>query len=150
MARTSMSSGSTPGPTTRRGWRRPRSLATNRPGANRRAIARGGGVRDERGTTGPDDDLSPAAKTRGPLPRGIMTYFWRVLHYLRPYWRLAVGSVIITIASVAASLLTPWPLKILVDNVLGSQPVPSILAGSSPGGATARSCWPWSSSAACS
>ena len=57
-----------------------------------------------------------------------MTYFWRVLHYLRPYWKLAVGSVIITIASVAAGLLTPWPLKILVDNVLGSQPVPTILA----------------------
>ena len=77
-----------------------------------------------------------------------MKYFWRVFRYLRPYWKLAVGSVIITIASVAAGLLMPWPLKILVDNVLGSQPVPTILAG--PGGATARSCWPWSSSAACS
>jgi ATP-binding cassette, subfamily B, bacterial len=57
-----------------------------------------------------------------------MKYFWRVLHYLRPYWKLACGSVLITIASVAASLLTPWPLKILVDNVLGSQPLPPILA----------------------
>ena len=80
-----------------------------------------------------------------------MTYFWRVLRYLRPYWKLAFGSVIITIASAAASLLMPWPLKLLVDNVLGSQPVPPILAGLLPaGGATARSCWPWSSSAACS
>ena len=58
-----------------------------------------------------------------------MTYFWRVLHYLRPYWRRALASVIITIASAAASLLTPWPLKLLVDNVLGNQPIPSILAG---------------------
>jgi ATP-binding cassette, subfamily B, bacterial len=57
-----------------------------------------------------------------------MKYFWRILRYLRPYWKLAVGSVIITLASVAAGLLVPWPLKILVDNVLGSQPVPSILA----------------------
>ena len=57
-----------------------------------------------------------------------MTYFWRVLRYLRPYWKLACGSVIILIASVAASLLMPWPLKILVDNVLGSQPIPPILA----------------------
>ncbi len=61
-----------------------------------------------------------------------MTYFWRVLRYLRPYWKLAVGSVIITIASAAASLLVPWPLKLLVDNVLGSQPVPPILAGLLP------------------
>ena len=67
-----------------------------------------------------------------------MTYFWRVLHYLRPYWKLAFGSVIITIASAAASLLTPWPLKLLVDNVLGSQPIPPILAGLSPYGGDDR------------
>ncbi len=65
-----------------------------------------------------------------------MTYFWRVLRYLRPYWKLAVGSVIITIASVAAGLLIPWPLKILVDNVLGSQPVPPILARAGGGDRT--------------
>jgi ATP-binding cassette, subfamily B, bacterial len=58
-----------------------------------------------------------------------MTYFWRILHYLRPYWTRALASVIITIASAAASLLTPWPLKLLVDNVLGNQPIPLILAG---------------------
>jgi ABC-type multidrug transport system fused ATPase/permease subunit len=63
-----------------------------------------------------------------------MKYFWRVLHYLRPYWKLAAGSVIITLASVVASLLTPWPLKLLVDNVLGGQPVPPILAGLAPAG----------------
>ena len=54
-----------------------------------------------------------------------MTYFWRVLRYLRPYWKLAVGSVIITIASAAASLLMPWPLKLLVDNVLGEPAGPA-------------------------
>jgi ATP-binding cassette subfamily B protein len=67
-----------------------------------------------------------------------MKYFWRVLHYLRPYWKLACGSVVITIASVAASLLTPWPLKVLVDNVLGSQPIPSILARFAGSGAQDR------------
>jgi ATP-binding cassette subfamily B protein len=58
-----------------------------------------------------------------------MKYFWRVLHYLRPYWKLACGSVIITIASVAAGLLMPWPLKLLVDNVLGNEPIPTVLSG---------------------
>jgi ATP-binding cassette, subfamily B, bacterial len=57
-----------------------------------------------------------------------MTYFWRVLRYLKPYWGLAVASVIITVASAAAGLLLPWPLKILVDNVLGSEPLSPILA----------------------
>ncbi len=63
-----------------------------------------------------------------------MTYFWRMLPYLRPYWKLAIGSVIITIASAAASLLMPWPLKLLVDNVLGGQPMPSLLASLDGGG----------------
>jgi ATP-binding cassette, subfamily B, bacterial len=67
-----------------------------------------------------------------------MIYFWRVLHYLRPYWNLAVGSVIITVASAAASLLVPWPLKLLVDNVLGSQPIPPFLSGLVPAGAGDR------------
>src|SRR4051812_12711559 len=119
-----MSSGSTPGPITRRGWRRTRSLATNRPRFNHHAIACGGGILDERGTNGSHDNLIPATNERGPLPRGIMTYFWRILPYLRPYWKLASGSVIITIASAVASLLVPWPLKLLVDNVLGGQPMP--------------------------
>ena len=57
-----------------------------------------------------------------------MSYFWRVLRYLKPYGWLAFASVLITVASVAASLLMPWPLKLLVDNVLGGQPIPSILA----------------------
>jgi ATP-binding cassette subfamily B protein len=67
-----------------------------------------------------------------------MIYFWRILHYLRPYWRRALASVIITIAGAAASVLVPWPLKLLVDNVLGSQPVPPILAGFSPSGGSDR------------
>ena len=37
-------------------------------------------------------------------------------------------------------LLVPWPLKILVDSVLGSQPPPAPSRGASPGW-TGRSCW---------
>jgi ATP-binding cassette subfamily B protein len=54
-------------------------------------------------------------------------YFLRSLHYLRPHWRLAVISVGIILFSSLADLLTPWPLKILIDNVLGSHPLPSWL-----------------------
>jgi ABC-type multidrug transport system fused ATPase/permease subunit len=57
-----------------------------------------------------------------------MSYFWRVLHYLRPYSKLACASVLITIASVVGSLLIPWPLQLLVDNVLGNQPAPALLS----------------------
>lgn len=48
----------------------------------------------------------------------------RVLRYLRPYKRLVSTSVILTVLSAVAALLIPWPLKIVVDNVLGELPLP--------------------------
>ena len=51
----------------------------------------------------------------------------RVFPYLRPYWKLALGSVLMVVASVFAGLLAPWPLAILVDTVLGTKPLPSLL-----------------------
>ena len=57
-----------------------------------------------------------------------MKYFLRLFPYLRPYWKLAVTSAVITVLGAGASLLSPWPLQLLVDNVLGSMPLPAILA----------------------
>ena len=57
-----------------------------------------------------------------------MNYFMRVLPYLRPYWHLSVVSAIFTILGVLAGLLEPWPLKILVDSVLGDVPLSPLLA----------------------
>jgi ATP-binding cassette, subfamily B, bacterial len=53
--------------------------------------------------------------------------FPRILPYLRPYWVLALVSVVVLGLSVLAGLLAPWPLAILVDSVLGEKPLPSIL-----------------------
>src|SRR3712207_4081335 len=53
-----------------------------------------------------------------------MKYLPRVLKYLRPYWRLAVVSVVILALGSAVALLVPWPLMILVDGVLGGKPLP--------------------------
>jgi ATP-binding cassette subfamily B protein/subfamily B ATP-binding cassette protein MsbA len=52
-----------------------------------------------------------------------MKYLPRVLRYLRPYWRLAVLSVILMAVGSLVALLVPWPLQILVDNVLGTLPL---------------------------
>ena len=57
-----------------------------------------------------------------------MKYFPRVLRYLRPYWRLAVLSVLIMLAGAGVALLVPWPLQVLVDNVLGTKPLHPTLA----------------------
>ena len=56
-----------------------------------------------------------------------MRYFRRVLPYLYPYWPLAVCSLVLIVVGAATSLLVPWPLKILVDNVLSNQPLPGVL-----------------------
>jgi ABC-type multidrug transport system fused ATPase/permease subunit len=55
-------------------------------------------------------------------------YLPRVLHYLRPYWHLAVVSVALIALSAMAGLLMPWPLQFLVDNVLQNQPLPAFLS----------------------
>ena len=55
----------------------------------------------------------------------MLTYLRRVLPYLRPYWRLAVASAWLTIGAALFGLLSPWPLKVLVDNVIGQAPLPT-------------------------
>jgi ATP-binding cassette, subfamily B, bacterial len=56
-----------------------------------------------------------------------LRYFLRTLPYLRPYWQPAVISGVLIILISLAGLLAPWPLTILIDSVLGDQPLPSVL-----------------------
>lgn len=58
-----------------------------------------------------------------------MKYFPRVLRYLRPYWKLAAVSVALIVLGALSGLLAPWPLKVLVDNVLQGQPLPPAVRG---------------------
>jgi len=57
-------------------------------------------------------------------------YIPRVLRYLRPYWKLAVVSVVLMAVASFISVLAPWPLKFIIDSVLTEpkEPLPSILA----------------------
>ena len=55
----------------------------------------------------------------------MLAYLRRVLPYVRPYWRLGVCSVWLTIGTALSGLLAPWPLKVLVDNVIGQAPLPA-------------------------
>ncbi|HMF17673.1 MAG TPA: ABC transporter ATP-binding protein [Gemmataceae bacterium] len=50
-----------------------------------------------------------------------------MLHYLKPYWRLALVSALLIIVGALVGLLAPWPLQILFDNVLGGRPLPGFL-----------------------
>lgn len=51
------------------------------------------------------------------------------LGYLRPYRGKLTLFLIIAVVEIISGLLLPWPLKFIVDNALGSQPVPSWMNG---------------------
>ncbi|MFM8411536.1 MAG: ABC transporter ATP-binding protein, partial [Alphaproteobacteria bacterium] len=48
----------------------------------------------------------------------------RILPYLRPYrGRLSI-ALLLVVAISAVEILKPWPLKVVIDNVLGGKPLP--------------------------
>lgn len=51
----------------------------------------------------------------------------RLLGKIRPYWINMTGILLLSLLSTPLALLTPIPLKIIVDNVIGSQPLPAFL-----------------------
>src|ERR687888_1637198 len=48
---------------------------------------------------------------------------------LRPYWKYLIVALLATLGDAAAGLLQPWPLKLVIDNVLQvKQQLPPALA----------------------
>ena len=55
---------------------------------------------------------------------------------LRPHWKSLAVAFAAVIAESGADLLQPWPLKVILDNVIGPKPLPpwlATLAGAFPG-----------------
>ncbi|HZD13054.1 MAG TPA: ABC transporter transmembrane domain-containing protein, partial [Candidatus Binatus sp.] len=50
-----------------------------------------------------------------------------MLDEVRPYWSSVVFVFIVSLVAIPLTLVIPLPIKIIVDNVLGSQPLPSYL-----------------------
>jgi ATP-binding cassette, subfamily B, bacterial len=53
----------------------------------------------------------------------------RLLRYARPHWRGLVVLGATMLANIGLDLLRPWPLKLVLDNVLGHHPLPGVLSG---------------------
>lgn len=51
----------------------------------------------------------------------------RLLLQVKPYWFHIAGTFLLDLLSTPLALLTPLPLKIVVDNVIGSEALPSFL-----------------------
>jgi ATP-binding cassette subfamily B protein/subfamily B ATP-binding cassette protein MsbA len=61
------------------------------------------------------------------MPSSVRTVRW-VLGYLRPYRGRTLLILFLVAAGNVLTLVMPWPLKVIVDHVLGQQPMPSWLA----------------------
>lgn len=53
--------------------------------------------------------------------------FGWLLRYAKPFRKLYVLLIILSLAEILVGLIAPWSMKILVDNVLGNQPPPAWL-----------------------
>ena len=51
----------------------------------------------------------------------------RLLRYVKPHWRGLLVLLATMLANIALELLKPWPIKLVVDNVLGDDGIPGIL-----------------------
>jgi ATP-binding cassette, subfamily B, bacterial len=65
---------------------------------------------------------------------GELEIYRRLLAQARPQWAHLVGILLISLTSTPIALLTPLPLKVAVDSVLGEQPLPAFLAPLIPSG----------------
>ena len=65
-----------------------------------------------------------------------VTLFRRLLRQARPYWLHIAGVFLVSLLSTPLALLTPLALKIAVDSVIGSHPLPGFLDALLPSFAT--------------
>jgi ATP-binding cassette subfamily B protein/subfamily B ATP-binding cassette protein MsbA len=65
-------------------------------------------------------------------PRSSLRRQAQLVRYARPHWRGLMLMLVAMLGEVALTLAQPWPLKLLIDNVIGHHPIPhwlSVLPG---------------------
>src|SRR5215470_16312914 len=75
--------------------------------------------------------MDRSAEEHGMAARPLgsdVTLYRRLVGEVRPYWSLLACSFIVSLLSIPFVLLTPLPLKIAVDSVIGTKPAPAGLA----------------------
>lgn len=69
----------------------------------------------------------PQRGNPGGTGRGDLSLWRRLLSVARPYWLHLAGLLSLSLLSSPLGLLSPLPIKIIVDSVIGSQPLPAWL-----------------------
>jgi ATP-binding cassette subfamily B protein/subfamily B ATP-binding cassette protein MsbA len=71
----------------------------------------------------------------------------RLLRYAKPHWRALVLLTLTMLVDVGLDLLRPWPLKLVIDNVLGHHATPRLLTSILPGSASPHGLLAWAAGA---
>jgi ATP-binding cassette subfamily B protein len=74
-----------------------------------------------------------SAGGREQLPASDLAVYRRVLRFARGYWPHLGASLALSLLAAPLALLAPLPLKLVVDSVLGRQPLPGWLRAVLPG-----------------
>jgi len=67
----------------------------------------------------------------------------RLLRYAKPHWRAIVLLSTTMLIDIALDLARPWPLKFVIDNVLGHRATPTLVKSVLPGSATPHGLLLW-------
>jgi ATP-binding cassette subfamily B protein/subfamily B ATP-binding cassette protein MsbA len=67
----------------------------------------------------------------------------RLMRYAKPHWRAIVLLSATMVVDIALDLLKPWPLKLVIDNVLGHQPIPKLVTSVLPGASSLHGLLLW-------
>jgi len=57
-------------------------------------------------------------------PKGLS-----IIDLLRPHWKALTLALLAVVGETATDLADPWPLKIVLDNLLQSKPLPGWMSG---------------------
>ena len=68
-----------------------------------------------------DPDTTPKSSSS---PRAL-----RILDLVRPHWKALTIAVIAVLGETVTDILEPWPIKIVVDNILKAKALPDTLGG---------------------
>jgi ATP-binding cassette subfamily B protein len=51
----------------------------------------------------------------------------RLMRYVKPHWRALVVVLVVMLLEVGLQLARPWPLKLIIDNVISGKAIPDVL-----------------------
>ncbi len=63
-----------------------------------------------------------AVPTSRPSPRAL-----KIIDLVRPHWKVLTLALVAVAGETLTAILEPWPIKVVIDNILQSKPLPGLL-----------------------